>query len=439
MRPETKYAKSGDVYIAYQIHGEATRDLVFIPGFVSHVEGRWDRPGTAAFFERLGTFCRVISFDKRGNGLSDRVTDLPTLDERMDDMRAVMDAAGCERAALFGISEGAPMALLYAATFPQRVSALVLYGGFASWAWAPDNPMGTTEEEFERIVVPGDWGGPMAIDQWAPSFAQDEAACREWASFLRIAASPGAAVATLRMAREIDAREVLPAIRVPTLILHRTGERIVHVEQARYMAERIPGAKLVEFPGVDHLPWIGDRDAILDEVQQFLTGTRQVVDPDRVLATVLFTDIVGSTQKALALGDRRWRSLLDEHHGIVRAELTRFRGREIDTAGDGFLASFDAPARAIRCACAVRDAVRPLGIEIRAGLHTGECEVMGDKVGGIAVHIGARVAALANPGEVWVSATVRDLVAGSALRFVDRDAHSLKGIPGEWRLFAVDC
>jgi pimeloyl-ACP methyl ester carboxylesterase len=438
MAPETRYAKSGDLYIAYQIHGEGARDLVFVPGFVSHVEGRWDRPGVASFFERLGTFCRVIAFDKRGNGLSDRVTELPTLEQRMDDMRAVMDAAGCERAALFGISEGAPLALLYAATFPQRVSALVLYGGFARWSWAPDHLIGTSDEEFERMVVPGDWGGPMAIDLWAPSVADSETARRDWASFLRVSASPGAAVATLRMAREIDAREVLPVIRVPTLILHRTGERIVRVEQARYMAQRIPGAKLVEFPGVDHLAWVGDQNAILDEVQQFLTGERYVPEPDRVLSTVLFTDIVGSTQKAVELGDGRWRALLEEHHRLVRAELTRFRGREIDTAGDGFLASFDAPARAIRCACAVRDAVRPLGVEIRAGLHTGECEVMGEKVGGIAVHIGARVAALADPGEVWVSATVRDLVAGSGLRFQDRNARELKGIPGEWRLFAVE-
>lgn len=437
MNPETRYVKSGDVYIAYQIHGEGARDLVFIPGFVSHVEGRWDRPVVATFFERLGQFSRVIAFDKRGNGLSDRVTEIPTLEQRMDDIRAVMDAAGCERAALFGISEGAPTALLFAATFPQRVSALVLYGGFARWSWAPDHPIGTTDDEFERMVVPGDWGGPMAIDLWAPSVAETEAARREWASFVRVSASPGAAVATLRMAREIDAREVLPVIRVPTLILHRTSERIVRVEQARYMAERIPGAKLVEFPGIDHLAWVGDQNAILDEVQQFLTGTRHVVEIDRVLATVLFTDIVNATQKAVELGDRRWRDLLVKHHDLVRTELTRFRGREIDTAGDGFLASFDAPARAIRCACAIRDAVRTLGVEVRCGLHTGECERSGEKLTGIAVHTGARVAGLAAPGEVLVSQTVRDLVAGSGLTFEARGTRVLKGVPGEWQLFGV--
>jgi pimeloyl-ACP methyl ester carboxylesterase len=437
VNPETRYVKSGDVYIAYQIHGEGARDLVFIPGFVSHVEGRWDRPVVATFFERLGQFSRVIAFDKRGNGLSDRVTEIPTLEQRMDDIRAVMDAAGCERAAFFGISEGAPTALLFAATFPQRVSALVLYGGFARWSWAPDHPIGTTDDEFERMVVPGDWGGPMAIDLWAPSVAETEAARREWASFVRVSASPGAAVATLRMAREIDAREVLPVIRVPTLILHRTSERIVRVEQARYMAERIPGAKLVEFPGIDHLAWVGDQNAILDEVQQFLTGTRHVVEIDRVLATVLFTDIVNATQTAVELGDRRWRDLLVKHHDLVRTELTRFRGREIDTAGDGFLASFDAPARAIRCACAIRDAVRTLGVEVRCGLHTGECERSGEKLTGIAVHTGARVAGLAAPGEVLVSQTVRDLVAGSGLTFEARGTRVLKGVPGEWQLFGV--
>lgn len=438
VQPETRYARSGDVHIAYQVAGEGPRDVVFIPGFVSHLEALWQSPASARFFGRVASFSRLILFDKRGNGLSDRVTEIPTLEQRMEDMRAVMEAAGSERAALFGVSEGGPMALLFAATFPQRTSSLVVYGSFATWSWAPDHPIGTTDEEFEQMVVPGEWGGPVAIDMWAPSVAASERAQRQWASFLRTAASPGAAVATLRMAREIDARHVLPAVRVPTLILHRTGDRIVRVEQARYLAERITGAKLVELPGIDHLAWIGDQDALLDEIAEFITGARQGAELDRVLATVLFTDIVAATEKAAELGDRQWRRLLEEHHALVRSELDRFRGREIDTAGDGFLASFDAPARAIRCACAISDAIRALGVEIRAGLHTGECEVIGEKIGGIAVHIGSRVAAMAGPGEVWISSTVRDLVAGSGLRFGDRGTHTLKGVPGEWHLFAVE-
>ena len=437
--PKTRYAKSGDVHIAYQVVGEGPLDLVYVPGFVSHIEYEWELPRAAKFLQRLASFSRLIRFDKRGTGLSDRVPGIPTLEQRMDDVRAVMDAVGSQKAALLGISEGGPMSLLFAATYPQRTSALILYGSYARRAWAPDHPCGVSEEEMQRALdaMEREWGGPVTIETRAPSMVHDEG-YRQWlGNYLRLAASPGAAMAIMRMNMEIDVRHVLPAIRVPTLVLHRTGERLTRVEQARYMAERIPGAKLVELAGMDHTPYAGDADPIASEVEEFLTGVRRVAEPDRVLATVLFTDIVGSTERAAALGDRGWRELLESHHALVRRELVRFRGREIDTAGDGFLATFDGPARAVRCACAISGAVKDLGIEIRAGLHTGECEVMGDKLGGIAVHIGARVSAVAAPGEVLVSSTVKDLVAGSGLEFEDRSMHALKGIPGGWRLFAV--
>jgi len=438
MHPETRYVKSGDAYIAYQVFGHGPRDLVYVHGFVSHIEALWQRPTRARFFERLSSFCRVVMFDKRGNGLSDRVSEIPTLEQRMDDVRAVMDAAGVKQAALFGVSEGGPMALLFAATYPERTTALILCGTFARWAWAPDHPMGMTDEQFEHIVVPDEWGGPAAIDLFAPSVAHLEAARQDWASYLRQSASPSAAVATLRMAREIDARHILPSIRVPTLVLHRAGEQLVRIEQARYLAKHIPGAKLVELEGNDHIMWAGDQDVILDEIAQFLTGAKRSFELDRVLATVLFTDIVGSTEQAAQLGDSQWRDVLERYYGVMREELARFRGREVDTAGDGLLAVFDAPARAVRCACASCEALHSVGIEVRAGLHTGECEVMGEKVGGIAVHIGARVAATAGPGEVCVSGTVKDLVAGSGLRFKDRGMHSLKGVPDEWHLYSVE-
>jgi pimeloyl-ACP methyl ester carboxylesterase len=433
--PETRYAKSGDVHIAYQVVGDGAIDLVLVPGFVSHVEGWWEEPACVRFFERLASFTRLILFDKRGTGLSDRVAVVPTLEQRMDDLRAVMKEAGSERAAVLGVSEGGAMSTLFAATYPERTSALVLYGTFAefcSWVPSPEHL-----EQFLR-AIDETWGTGSSLPRFAPGAVQDERFKRWWARHERLGASPGAAIALMRMNSEIDVRHVLPTIRVPTLVLHRTGDVTVNVEAGRYQAAHIHGAKYVELPGVDHLPFVGDADSVLDEIEEFLTGVRSVPESDRVLATVLFTDIVGSTELAVRYGDRRWRDLLQAHHGLVRGELARFRGREVDTAGDGFLAIFDGPARAIRCAGSISDAVRPLGIEVRAGLHTGECEVMGEKVGGIAVHIGARVAAIAGPSEVWVSSTVKDLVAGSGLRFTDRGAHPLKGIPGEWHLFAVE-
>jgi pimeloyl-ACP methyl ester carboxylesterase len=437
--PDTRYAKSADVHIAYQVIGDGPLDIVVVPGWVSHLEYQWEDPWGARFFQRLASFARLIRFDKRGTGLSDRVSEMPTLEQRMDDVRAVMDAVGSERAALFGYSEGGPMSILFAAAYPQRTTALALYGSYARFAWAPDYPIGRSEEQLRASLetLERGWGGPVGIEYFAASAAKDERVQQWWATWLRLGASPGAAMALIQLAHEIDVRHVLPAIRVPTLILHRTADPCVSIDHSRYMTERVPGARLIELPGIDHIPWVGDQDSILDEVEEFLTGGRQHGPVDRVLATVLFTDVVESTAMAVELGDRRWRDLLQNYYTLVRREVGRARGREIDTAGDGLFASFDGPARAIRCASAIVSAVRPLGIAVRAGLHTGECEVIGEKIGGIAVHIGARVAAMAGPGEVLVSHTVRDLVAGSGIRFQDRGTHVLRGVPGAWALFAV--
>jgi pimeloyl-ACP methyl ester carboxylesterase len=432
MSPETRYATNGTVNIAYQVIGEGARDLVLVPGFVSNVEVAWEEPHFARFLEQLASFSRLILFDKRGTGLSDRVADMPSLEVRMDDVRAVMDAIGSEHAALFGISEGAPMCVLFAATYPQRTDAVIMAGGYARRAWALDHPWGKTQEQYQSWIdtIQREWGGPFDIEARAKSLHRDPSFRQWWGRYLRMGASPADVVRIVRLTSEIDVRHVLPAIRVPTLIFHATGDATVDVRYSRYMAERIPGAKYIELPSADHLPWHADADTVVDEVAEFLTGVRPVHEPDRVLATVLFTDIVGATEKAASLGDRRWHDLLDNHHATVRRNLVRFRGREIDTAGDGFFAAFDGPARAVQCACAVADAVQPLGLEIRAGLHTGECEVMGAKMGGIAVHIGARVASLAGAGEVLVSSTVKDLVAGSGLRFADRGIKPLKPANG---------
>jgi len=436
--PETRYTKSGDVHIAYQVSGEGPLDLVFVPGFVSHLEALWEEPRAAQFLQRLGSFSRLICFDKRGTGLSDRVAGIPTLEQRMDDVRAVMDAVGSRRAALFGVSEGGPMSVLFAATYPQRTSALVLYGSYARRAWAPDHPFGRRSEEMAQVFdrMEREWGRPNTLaDMYAPT--GDEAYRRWWGHYLRLAASPGAAIAILRMNMDIDVRHVLPAIRVPALVMHRTGDRVSGIDQGRYLAAHIPGAEMVELPGDDHVPILGDSDAIIDRMKAFLTGIRDAAEYDRVLATILFMDIVGSTERAAQLGDRRWHELLEQYYRMVRRELARFRGRELDTAGDGVFAAFDGPARGIRCASAVREAVRPLTLDVRAGLHTGECEVVGQKLAGIAVHIGARVAANAAPGEVLVSNTVKDLVAGSGIGFENRGTHVLKGVPGEWPLYVV--
>jgi pimeloyl-ACP methyl ester carboxylesterase len=446
MQPETSYARSGDVSIAYQIVGDGPFDLVFVPGFVSHVQLRWELPSVGPLLGALASFSRLIMFDKRGTGMSDRVSGAPTLETRMDDLRAVMDAAGSKRAALFGVSEGAPMSLLFAATYPERTAALALRSGFPRTMWAPDYPWGRTEDEYRReterdLSLFGPREQAEEVVRSRGTFAEEEVAAM--AEYLRLSASPGAVEALALMNKEIDVRHVLPAIRVPTLILHGSEDTIVPIEVARYMAERIPGAKLVEMRGAGHLHFGPDSAAVHSEVERFFkevwaSGGWEESEPDRVLATVLFTDIVRASERAASLGDRAWRELLERHHGLVRRQLVRFRGRELDTAGDGFFASFDGPARAIRCAGAIVESMPELGLEVRAGLHTGECELVDGKVAGIAVHTGARVASYAQPGEVLVSSTVKDLVAGSGIAFQDRGVHELKGIPGEWRLYAVE-
>ncbi len=432
----TRYAKNGDINVAYQVFGEGDVDLVFVPGFISHIENYWDEPRFAQWLRRLGSFSRVILFDKQGTGLSDRASKPPGMDERMDDVGAVMDAVGVEQAAIFGISEGGSLATLFAASHPERSQALILYGAFAQFkSWYP------TQEALEGLFqyVDSAWGSGESLPMFAPTMKDDLAFKEWWGKFERLGASPGAVKRIMRMNSQIDITDILSSVKVPTLIIHRRDDVTVNVEGGRLLAERIPNAKYVELSGVDHLPMVGENpNQILDEMAQFLTGELRPIETDRILATVLFTDIVDSTKRAVELGDSQWRDLLERHHGLVRRELKRFRGQEVDTAGDGFFATFDGPARGIRCACAIRDAVSSLGISIRAGLHTGECEVMEDKISGIAVHIGARTMKKADPGEVLVSSTVKDLVAGSGLHFNDRGKYALKGIPGEWRLFLVE-
>jgi pimeloyl-ACP methyl ester carboxylesterase len=437
--PTTRYAKAGDVSIAYQVIGDGPFDLLVVPGFVSHVEMLWEMPLGARMMERLASFSRLIIFDKRGTGLSDPVIGAPTLEERMDDVRAVLDAAGSERAALLGISEGAPMSILYAATYPQRTSALVLYGGMARTTEAEDYPFSAPAEDLMRssAEMAEYIGEGVMLEVMAPSIADVPGAREMFARFQRYAATPAMMMQLFAMFLDIDVRSILPTIHVPTLVLHRRGDRAVNRRAGQWMAERIPGARYVELAGIDHSPFAGDTDALLDEVEEFLTGVRRGPEVDRVLATVMFTDIVGSTEKAAALGDRLWREVLERHHGAVRRELDRFRGLPVKTLGDGYLATFDGPARAIRCALSLAEDGRREGMEVKVGLHTGEVEVMDADVGGIAVHIAARVGALAGPGEVLVSSTVKDLVVGSGISFAERGTHVLKGVPDEWRLFAV--
>jgi pimeloyl-ACP methyl ester carboxylesterase len=437
--PRTRYALSGDAHIAYQVFGEGDIDLVFIPGFVSNVEHYWAMPRVPDLLERMGSFARVVMFDKRGTGLSDPVASPPPLEQRMDDMQAVMDAAGIERAALFGISEGGPASVLFAATYPERTNALVLYGSTPRFRTDDDISWGATDEEMQYVLSEAStrWGEGALLAAFAPSMADDPAMEEVWGRFQRAGASPAMGCAVLAALFKIDVRDILHTIQVPTLILHRTGDLIAPVEGARLMAERIPNARYVEFEGNDHVPFTGDFEPVMDEMEEFLTGTRRPRQLDRVLATVMFTDIVNSTRQAAEAGDRGWRELLERHDELTRRQLDRFRGREVKTLGDGFLATFDGPARAIECACAITDGVRPIGLEVRAGLHTGECELAGEDVRGMAVNIGARIGAIAQPNEVLVSSTVKDLVVGADLEFDDRGEHELKGVPGTWRLFAA--
>jgi len=438
--PTTHYAKSGDLHIAYQVVGEGPFDLVYAPGFISHVEMNWESPYWTKVLGRLSRFCRVIIFDKRGTGLSDRVGGWPTLEERMDDIRAVMDAAGSERAALNGISEGGPMCMVFAALYPERTAALVLHGTGPRLVGGPDWPWGLSGEDAAPMLdtAEANWGSGTVLSYFIQGLADDPHTQEATGRFERFAASPGAARQLLEMNFHVDIRSVLPAISAPTLVVHRTGDYIVPVECGRYTTEHIRGASLAELPGDFHLSARpGAEDDAMDAVEQFLTGTRSQHDVDRVLTTVLFTDIVGSTERASLLGDHAWRELLDRHDQVVRREIERFDGREIKTLGDGFLAAFDGPGRAVRCARAITEEARRIGVEVRSGLHSGECEVRGDDLAGIAVHIGARIGGLAQPGEVLVSTTVKDLVIGSGITFEDRGIHVLKGIPDPWQLYSA--
>ncbi len=440
MHARTRYARSGDLYLAYQVLGDGPIDLVWAPGYMSHVEQNQWWPSYARFLGRLASFSRLIMFDRRGTGLSDRRLELGSFEEMMDDVSAVMEAAGSERAALFGGAEGGPMCALFAATFPERTSALVLGASYARRTSAPDYPWGIDAETRQKIFASYEtsWGGEeFGVRALAPTSAEDPRFRQWFAQACRFAGTPSSALAWFKVTMEIDIRDVLPAIRVPTLVVHRSEDRVIPVEAGRYLAEHIPEAKYVELEGADHFPFEGDTEPVLDAVEEFLTGSRRHREPDRVLATVLFTDIVGSTERAAELGDRAWTALLASHHALVRERLERFRGREIRISGDGFLATFDGPARAVRCACAIRDAVRGLGIEIRAGLHTGELELAETGVEGIAVHLGARIADLAQASEVLVSSTVKDLVVGSGIGFAERGTYELKGVPGDWRVYLV--
>ena len=441
--PETRYARSLEgVHIAYQVLGESPLDLVLAPGFVSHLEHSWDDPALARFLRRLASFSRLIVFDKRGTGLSDRdPTDrAPLLEDRVNDIVAVMNAAGSAKAAIMGISETAAMSLLFAATHPERTAAVIAYGSWTNGTDArPAYPWAPTSDEDEWLSeLEQNWGrGAMFLDDIVPTLVGDKRYEAWYAKLERLAASPGAAVGLARMAMQIDVRDILPTIHVPTLVLHRRDDQAIPIEDGRYIADHVPGAKFVELPGADHWPWIGD-DRALEEIQEFLTGMRDGGEVDRVLATVMFIDIVDSTKRAADLGDRRWTDLLEGFYAVVRRELERFRGREIDTAGDGFFVTFDGPARAIRCAAALVEAVERIGLDIRVGIHTGEVERIADNLGGLAVVIGARVGALAGPGEILVSRTVKDLVVGSDVSFERRGQHRLKGIPGDWELYSVD-
>jgi class 3 adenylate cyclase len=440
VRPDTRYATSDGLSIAYQVFGEGETDLVLASAFVSHLDLMWESPALSAFARRLGSFARVIAFDRRGVGLSDPAGGAPTLEQRMEDLRAVMDAAGSERASLLGMSEGGTMCMLFAATYPERTASLLLWGAMArstaddDYPWAPSKQAAM---ESQRELMGPFWGQGATLDIFSPSIADDPRARELQGRFERQAASPLRVQQLFEMFLDADVREALPLVQAPTLVMHRRGDRAVNYRAARWMAEQIEGARYLEFEGEDHFPWVGDSESPLAAIEEFVTGARPAPVTERVLATVLFTDVVDSTRLATELGDRRWRELLERHHGLVRAQLERFGGREVKTTGDGFLAVFDGPTRAAQCAGAIAAEMPALGIEVRAGLHTGEVELIGEDVGGIAVHVAARIAALAGTREVLASRTVRDLAAGSAVEFAGLDLHELKGVPGKWELYSV--
>jgi len=439
--PMTVYARCGDINIAYQTVGERPPDLLLIGDFGSHIEGQWEEPSLADFLHRLARMGRLVTFDQRGTGVSDPVPlGTPrTLEEAMDDSTAVLDDAGVDRAVLIGIGSGTPACCMLASTYPERFERMVIVNGFARLGRAPDHPWGIPTGAQTKMLaeIEAGWGKGGAAEIFAPSLADDEAFRAWFARYRRMGASPRRAVEGMKVVFDTDVRDVVSQIRLPTLVVHRSGDLHVRVGHGRDLAARIPGAEYVELDGNDHFPWIGDADAVLGEIEQFVPGERSIIDDDRILATVLFTDIVGSTERAVALGDERWTRLLDDHDRATRQQLERFHGREVNTTGDGFLVAFDGPTRAVRCAAAIRDAARALGVEVRAGVHTGECVARGDDLGGVAIHIAARVSALADTNEVFVSQTVKDLVAGSGIELVDRGAHSLKGVPGEWGIYEV--
>jgi len=435
MLPTTKYAQSGDIFIAYQISGNGPIDIVFAPGFISHLELSWEEPRHARFLHGLESFARLIRFDKRGTGLSDRSVGFPTLEERIDDIRAVMDAAGSSRAVLLGISEGGAMIQLFAATYPERVSGLILMGSYSN---AKISIPSYKDPKLAEAKILATWGTGASLPDFAPDLARDPEFLDWWGRFERVSASPSAVVKLRQMNSEIDVTPILASIQAPTLVIHRVGDVRCSIENAREMAAAIPNARMVELLGRDHLVWLEESGTVLSEIRNFVDTAHEPIEPDRVLATVLFTDIVNSTQRAAAIGDMQWRSVLEAHFSLARSQLRRFRGREIKTLGDGILATFDGPARAVRCAQAIATGVQPLGIAIRAGLHTGEIEVRDDSdVSGIAVNIASRVSHLAGSSEVLVSSTVKDLVAGSGLTFHDLGPHAIKGIEDELRIFAV--
>lgn len=437
--PETRYAKSGGVHIAYQVFGHGPPDLVLVPGWASHIEYAWEEPLYARFLNRIGSFCRVTWFDKRGTGLSDRDVGMPTLETRMDDVRAVMEAVGIQRTAILGTSEGGSMSILFAATYPEKVSHLILYGAFARRIWDPDYPWAPTLKQREDWIdsLEKGWGGDIELGTLAPSRANDETFKKWFTTYGRLSVSPAAAVALARMNTYIDVRNVLSSIHVPTLVLHRTGDKDVNIANGIYLSKNIPGAKFVELPGNDHFVIAGDAGAVIDQLQEFVTGVRPIERSDRVLSTILFTDIVDSTKKASQLGDDSWKKLLVMHNDLVRGELSRFRGREIKSTGDGFVAIFDGPGRAVQCARGIVGSAKTIGISVRAGLHTGECELVGNDIAGVAVHIAARISGLARGNEILVSSTVKDLVSGSGIPFVNMGTRSLKGVDGRWHLYSA--
>ncbi len=437
--PRTNYVRNGDVSIAYQVYGEGDLDLLYVPGGNTQLELTWEEPSITKYYERLGSFARVIRMDKRGTGLSDRIVGAATFEDRMDDVRVVMDEVGSERAVIYGVSEGGPMAMLFAATYPERTIALVLYGAMVKFARSEDFPWAPSIETIEAAGAYGQrhFGDGSTIRYWAPSVGDDPALREWWGRAQRLSGSPGSERAMQVMNQEIDVRAALPAITAPTLVLHRTGDLLIDVNQARYVAANVRGSKLVEIEGTDHLPYYQGSDAIVAEIELFLTGTHKQVDADRILATVVFTDIVGSTTVAGDMGDARWRGVLERHNDIVQKAAERHRGRVVKSTGDGHLLLFDGPARAVRCAFDIGNGVGHLGIDVRAGVHTGEVELLGDDVGGLAVHIGQRVSALAEGGQVLASRTVKDLVVGSGLEFESQGEYALKGIPDRWELFAA--